>query len=110
VQEVDVVVNSGGRLHVIDCKLTSTRGGVPPAVQLREGDATGHHLADGADQYILLRPNWVVDEGIRVLADRLGIRVVDRAALASRNLADILAEILGTPTDRNESGSRTNLR
>ena len=94
VQEVDVVVNSGGRLHVIDCKLTSTGGGVPPAVQLRDGDATGHHLADGAEQYVLLRPNWVVDEGIAALADRFGIRIVDRATLARRNLSDVLADLL----------------
>jgi hypothetical protein len=94
VQEVDVVVNSGGRLHVIDCKLTATGDGVPPAVQLRDGDATGHHLADGAEQYILLRPNWVADDGIRALADRFGIRIVDRTALARHNLPEVLAGLL----------------
>jgi hypothetical protein len=94
VQEVDVVVNSGGRLHVIDCKLSSTGGGVPPAVQLREGDATGHHLADGAEQYILLRPNWVVDQGIAALAQRLGIQILDRTTLTGHNPPDLLAVLL----------------
>ena len=36
----------------------------------------------------------MVDEGIGVLADRLGIRIVDRVALARRNLPDVLAELL----------------
>ena len=78
----------------VSAPLTSTGGGVPPAVQLRDGDATGHHLADGAEQYVLLRPNWVVDEGIAALADRFGIRIVDRATLARRNLSDVLSDLL----------------
>ncbi|GAA1151491.1 hypothetical protein [Nocardioides aquiterrae] len=94
VQEVDVVVSCNGRLHVIDCKLSTTPG-VPAGVQIRDGEATGYHLADGAEQYVLLRPNWRVDEGIRALAERFGIRLVDRAALRLRNLPEVLAELLG---------------
>ena len=55
VQEVDVVVNSGGRLHVIDCKLTTSRQAeLPVGSQIREAATTKFHLGDGAAKVVLL--------------------------------------------------------
>ncbi|TIC89107.1 hypothetical protein E8D34_00965 [Nocardioides sp. GY 10113] len=94
VQEVDVVVNSHGRLHVIDCKLTDEAGSAPIGMQIRDAYATRRQLGDGADQYILLRPNRVVGEEFRSLAEEYDIRVVDQATLEERPLPDVLEQLL----------------
>ena len=99
VQEVDVVVNSSGRLHVVDCKLTSLRQAeVPVGSQIREAATTKFHLGDGATQMILLRPNWILPPAFRELIRTLHLRVVDRTDLTRENLPAILGRLLDAPT------------
>ena len=54
-QEVDVVVNANGRLHVIDCKYRA-KTEIPLGTQIREAYATRQLLGDDTAQVILLRP------------------------------------------------------
>lgn len=103
-QEVDVVVNSGGRLHVIDCKLLSEEV-TPIGAQIREASATRRHLGDDADQYILLRPNMDVEGEFRSLCDAYGIQVIDAQLLAQKSLADVLRELLHPPAESSAGGS-----
>lgn len=93
-QEVDVVVNSNGRLHIIDCKLQDSSATVPIGVQIREAFTTRSHLGDGADQYILLRPNEVIEEEFRSLCRAYDIRVVDKAVLQQEKLTDVLRRLI----------------
>lgn len=90
VQEVDVVVNSFGRLHVIDCKLLDRAHALPLGVQIREAYTTRRHLGDGADQYILLRPNDTIEEEFLSLCRAYDIRVVDRTVLEREPLVEVL--------------------
>lgn len=98
VQEVDVVVNSGGRLHVLDCKLTTGKQAeVPVGSQIREAATTKFHLGDGATQMVLLRPNWLLPPTFRGLIRTLQLRIVDRESLARESLPVVLARLLDTP-------------
>lgn len=94
VQEVDVVVNSNGRLHVIDCKLRDSGATLPIGVQIREAFTTRYHLGDGADQYILLRPNETLEEEFRSLCQAYDIRVVDKQVLEHESLVDALTRLI----------------
>jgi hypothetical protein len=94
VQEVDVVVNSHGRLHVIDCKLTTDEMDPRIGDQIRSAYATAQFLGDGADQVILLRPNRVINESFRSLADAYGIQIIDSLTLQETGLADVLYRML----------------
>ena len=93
-QEVDVVVNSNGRLHIIDCKLRESADALPIGVQIREAFTTRRHLGDGADQYILLRPNEVIAEEFRSLCRAYDIRVVDKQVLETEGLAEVLRRLI----------------
>jgi len=93
-QEVDVVVNSNGRLHVIDCKLRRSVEALPIGVQIREAFTTRRHLGDGADQYILLRPNEVIAEEFRSLCRAYDIRVVDQQVLETEGLVEVLKRLI----------------
>lgn len=94
VQEVDVVVNSNGRLHVIDCKLADEGQTMPIGVQVRDAYATRRHLGDDADQYILLRPNMTIQREFRDLCAAYDIRVVDEKRLAEEPLVDVLRTLI----------------
>ena len=106
IQEVDVVVNSHGRLHVIDCKMGSTvmtpRGpiekDVPIGTQIREAFTTKRLLGDGGDQFILLRPTMLVAEEFRSLCEEYGLRVVDRTDLEQTPLPELLAQLIRPPS------------
>ncbi|KRE97560.1 hypothetical protein ASG76_02300 [Nocardioides sp. Soil774] len=99
VQEVDVVVNSHGRLHVVDCKLiTDAQVTVPLGVQIREAESTRRALGDGNGQLVLLRPNQRIDDAARSLAAALDVRVVDQRVLAERSLVDALTQLVQAPT------------
>lgn len=93
-QEVDVVVNSNGRLHIIDCKLRDSAETLPIGVQIREAFTTRRHLGDGADQYILLRPNEAIEEEFRSLCRAYDIRVVDKQVLERASLVDVLTRLV----------------
>ena len=99
VQEVDVVVNANGRLHVIDCKYRA-RTEVPLGAQIREAYATRQLLGDDAAQVILLRPLSTVPEHTRALASDYGIRLLDSGALQSRSLPEQLSLLLGVGRGR----------
>lgn len=106
IQEVDIVVNSHGRLHVIDCKLSDvvyTPSGVkakapPIGTQIREAFTTKRLLGDGADQFIFLRPYTRMREEFRSLCDEYGLRVVDKSVLARTPLPDVLAQLIRPPS------------
>lgn len=105
IQEVDVVVNSHGRLHVIDCKLSNTegtpRGGrikAPPlGTQIREALTTKRQLADGGDQFIFLRPYLTMPEEFGSLCADYGLQVIDQGVLARKSLPDVLAQLIRPP-------------
>lgn len=99
-QEVDVVVNSNGRLHVIDCKLLNSGAALPIGVQIREAFTTRQHLGDGADQYILLRPNEVIEHEFRELCHAYDIRVVDKALLDREPLIEVLRRLIRPASGR----------
>ena len=62
--------------------------------QIREAFTTRSHLGDGADQYILLRPNEVIEEEFRSLCRAYDIRVVDKAVLQQEKLTDVLRRLI----------------
>ncbi|MFT4263473.1 MAG: hypothetical protein QM572_08840 [Nocardioides sp.] len=108
VQEVDIVVNSNGWLHVIDCKIHDgkpRRAFHPPGrydppplgTQVREAFATRRLLGDGGDQFILLRPNMVIREEFRSLCGEYQINVVDKVDLAKHSLPVILERLIQPP-------------
>ena len=99
VQEVDVVVNSRGRLHVIDCKLREDDDArqVPIGIQVREADSTRRQIGDGCGHYILLRPNRTVGDEFRRLCQAYDVQVVDQPVLAERTLPEVLAQLVRTP-------------
>ena len=97
VQEVDVVVNTGGRLHVIDCKLSAETAQVPIGTQIRDAFATRRHIGDGADQYIMLRPSVIVGEEFRSLCAAYNIQVIDQHTLNYEPLPIALAKLLDPP-------------
>lgn len=109
VQEVDVVVNASGRLHVIDCKLIEEERALPIGEQIRSAFTTREHLGDGADQVILLRPNMVFDDEFLSLSAQYGIEVVDKAVLSESPLPDVLRELLLGPP-REAPGPSPHLR
>ncbi|MFT4187309.1 MAG: hypothetical protein QM621_01850 [Aeromicrobium sp.] len=98
VQEVDVVVNSHGRLHVVDCKLTSEKDDEKNRLsigdQIRTAYATRRLLGDGGDQFILLRPQRVVPEHFRRLCRDYDIQVIDQAVLEEESLPAALERLL----------------
>lgn len=94
VQEVDVVVNANGRLHVIDCKYRA-KSDIPIGTQIREAYSTRQHLGDDTAQVILLRPLQHFPDQSRALASDYGIRVLDRTMLTSRSLPEQLSLLLG---------------
>lgn len=106
IQEVDIVVNSHGRLHVIDCKLgdsVRTPSGMKPSAppigtQIREAFTTKRLLGDGGDQFIFLRPNMTMREEFRSLCEEYGLRVVDKEVLERMPLPDVLAQLLRPPS------------
>lgn len=104
IQEVDVVVNSNGWLHVIDCKLTHPRSRdprvkeAPLSTQIREAFTTKRLLGDGGDQFIFLRPNLVMSEEFRSLCREYGLIVVDKPALACDPLPQVLERLLRPPS------------
>ncbi|GAA2244776.1 hypothetical protein GCM10010401_17570 [Rarobacter faecitabidus] len=100
VQEVDVVVNASGRLHVIDCKLSEEHQALPIGDQIRAAYATREHLGDGADQVILLRPSLVVDDEFLSLCHSYDIQVIDKATLAEESLVAALRRLLVTSAIR----------
>ena len=99
VQEIDVIVNSAGRLHVIDCKLTGAddKRQALLGTQIREAETTRRWIGDGCGQLILLRPNRRIPDEFLALARQADVRVVDEAALAERDLAEVLSMMLRTP-------------
>lgn len=114
-QEVDVVVNSGGWLHVIDCKLTSNKRSrnhhpVPLGTQIREAFATKRHLGDGGNRLILLRPFLMVPQEFHDLCAEYGVSVVDKTVMRGRSLSQVLAEHLLVPSaGQSQSGRTPNL-
>lgn len=108
IQEVDVVVNSRGRLHVIDCKLGHTvrtpnrtvEKDPPLGTQIREALTTKRLLGDGGDQFIFLRPSLVMPEEFRSLCEDYGLRVVDQTDLDRTSLPHILGRLIRPPSWR----------
>ena len=106
IQEVDIVVNSHGRLHVIDCKLSDlvrTPNGVkaktpPLGTQIREAFTTKRLLGDGGDQFIFLRPYATMREEFRSLCEEYGLVVVDKTVLARTPLPVVLANLIRPPS------------
>lgn len=99
-QEIDVVVNHGGRLSVIDCKLTGEedekRGKVESVTsQIRQAHTTRRQLGGLGAQLMLLRPNREFSAEERHLAeDAYKLTVVD--ARDSWDLFVRLAQFLGS--------------
>jgi len=96
-QEVDIVVNSGGRLHVIDCKLAEEVKSIPIGTQIREAYATKRLLGDGADQFILLRPTIEIAPEFKKLCQEYDIRVIDRLLLEGASLSAVIERYIHPP-------------
>lgn len=96
-QEVDVIAQANGRLHLVDCKI-GAKALNPVGMQIREAFATQEHLGDDAGRVMLLRPRMRVSEEMEALAREYDVVVVDAPVLEQRNLPDVLATFLGIPT------------
>jgi hypothetical protein len=103
IQEVDVVVNSYGRLHVIDCKLVKPATAGAIGMQIRDAYATRRHLGDDADQYILLRPMLAFERPFLDLCHEYGIRVIDRDTLRTERLEHALRRLIRPPENPTDS-------
>jgi predicted RecB family endonuclease len=82
VQEVDIVINHGGRLNIIDCKLRNrndeNRRKVESVTsQIRQAAQTRKDLGGLGARLLLLRPNRVLSETEHQLAQYYGLEVID---------------------------------
>lgn len=94
VQEIDVVAQVNGRLHLIDCK-AGTALYAPIGMQIREAVATQEQLGDDSSRVMLLRPQMPLLEENRSFAHSLDVGVVDANRLREVSLPDALRAFLG---------------
>lgn len=97
-QEIDLVVNHGGRICVIDCKLRTAEeeGSRVEGLmsQIRQASDTRRRLGGLGTGLMLLRPNRLFTEAERFLATQASLTVLD-AELAPRLISE-LAKFLRT--------------
>ncbi len=90
-QEVDIVVNCNGRVHIIDCKLVSKER--PISEEYRQADATRRELGGLAAKYLFVRPNRVIPDVEKSLLRSRSLDVLDARDFCC--LCENLARFLG---------------
>ena len=75
-QELDIIVNAGGRVCVIDCKLPQA-GETAAVMQCSTAAHIRRQLGGLSGGYMLVRPNWRPSQWMRELCKRLGLELID---------------------------------